>query len=110
MPAGRIVAGHPVVGLARPLELLGGESDAGRRALTGERGEQLLRQRVGALADALARVERAHQQHLALAGAHELLQRRVPPGGRAHALHRLRWTVELPRRTPDELAEAERVE
>src|SRR5262245_38059783 len=101
----RIRARELVVRLPRALEFLRREGDACRRALASKRLEHLLGQHVGLLADALARVEGAQQVDAALARLQQLVHRHVPARAVAHQFHRLGGAVELPRRSPHELAE-----
>src|SRR5262245_34846898 len=105
-----IAARELVVRLARALELLGGHGDARGGAFAPERREELLGQHVLVLPDALAGVEGAQEVDAPLAGLDELVERGVPAGAVADELHRLGGPIELPRRPPHELAEAERVE
>src|SRR6266542_6708924 len=105
-----VAAREPVVALPRALELLRRQRHACRRSLAGERLEELLGQHVGLAADPLARVERAHEMEPALADRQQLVERGIPSRARADELDGLGWTVELPRRPPDELAEAQGVE
>src|SRR5262249_450808 len=95
--AGRgIEAGALAVGRPPVLDPAGREAPAGRRTLAAGRLEELLRQHVLRLADALARVERAEEVDSALAGLDQLVDRGVPACAVAHQLDRVGRSVELP--------------